>query len=193
MVDLSPPVIEFKVLMPRKYLYSGVIIIRDPLSRAVMGTYPFASGGAGRGSAPFGVYDLGEFLDQGTDKARWSVHQEGKPDGEVWDQRLGDERTEIQLHRGWSGNSLGCFAVQVGQKAWKIFVKQINYLLTFNNNLSFDVEGEEDASESITSPKEQARRGAENRPQVYLKQKISHHRGRTRARKGRVHRKGHKN
>ena len=63
----------------REYRNTGIIILRDPITGAFLGSYEFATGGFGRGSAPFGTYELGAF--RGTDDdprrigKRWMIFE----------------------------------------------------------------------------------------------------------------------
>lgn len=130
--------IEVVVHGPRTYKYSCTITLRDPITDAVLGVYECVSGGYGRGSAPFGRYVVGEFINDG--RPRWNVHAPGADDGEVWDARVHDTRTEIQLHRiQTNAGTLGCLGVVADVIRWEVFVKQLRYIETWWGPLSFQV------------------------------------------------------
>src|SRR5262249_23056698 len=87
----------------RGYRNTGTITLRDPVSDAVLGSYDFATGGFGRGSAPFGVYELGTFRGGNDDPhnigPRWMIRQQGQTeDGQAYDPRVDDVRTQLELH-----------------------------------------------------------------------------------------------
>lgn len=125
----------------RSYRNTCTITLHEPITNRVLSTYECVSGGYGRGSAPFAHYELGEFLDDGHGK-RWSIHQIGHDDGEVWDPRISDTRTEIQLHamHGYPGSigTLGCIGVWGGPKVWARFVEQMQFLLAWYGTIEFD-------------------------------------------------------
>src|SRR5262245_6453012 len=66
----------------RGFRNTGTITLRDPVSDTVLGSYDFATGGFGRGSAPFGVYELGSFRGVNDDPRRlgprWMIRQQGR-------------------------------------------------------------------------------------------------------------------
>src|SRR6516225_4812499 len=86
----------------REYRNTGTIFLRDPITGALLGSYRFVTGGFGRGSAPFGTYELGAF--RGTDDdphhigLRWMIKQQGQSeDGHAYDPRLKGIRTQLEL------------------------------------------------------------------------------------------------
>jgi len=133
----------------RQYRYTGTLTLRDPFTNDVLGIYPLVSGGMGRGSSPFGKYEVGAFIDSDTNP-RWNVHAVGAPDGEVWDERVQDMRTEIQLHRVHSlDGTLGCFGVVADLPAWRVFTSQLRYVIEWLGSVSFEVEGNPDATDQV--------------------------------------------
>lgn len=130
--------IEVVVHGPRAYKYSGTITLRDPITDAVLGAYEFVSGGYGRGSTPYGQYVVGEFINDG--RPRWNVHAPGADDGEVWDGRVHDTRTKIQLHRiRTDAGTLGCIGVVADAALWRVFVRQLRYIEAWVGPVSFRV------------------------------------------------------
>lgn len=125
----------------RQFRNTCTITLREPVTDRELGRYECVSGGFGRGSAPFAHYQIGEFIDDGHGK-RWSIHESGREDGEVWDPRIGDMRTEIQLHamrgNGYTDGTLGCLGVYGGPGVWARFVGQMQYLIAWYGVIEFD-------------------------------------------------------
>jgi hypothetical protein len=124
------------------YFNSGEITLRDPVSDEVLGTYQFASGGFGRGSAPFGHYEIGRFRKDGWIGPRWEIRQRGLEDGEAWDSRIRSMRTGIELHMmhgpGHIKGTLGCIGVLGGPEVWAEFRKHLRYIRSLLGVVQFD-------------------------------------------------------
>jgi len=140
----------------RGYRNTGTIVLRDPDSGAELGTYQFATGGFGRGSAPFGIYDIGTFRDTGDDPLhigpRWMLREPGHEDGEVYDPKLKDERTAIELHRlRVSTGTLGCIGVVATPEVWEQFMTNLRLILAKRGHVSFVLSGNPNASPSLAS------------------------------------------
>lgn len=131
----------------RQHKLTGTITLREPITNRVLGVYEFVSGGFGRGSAPWGKYEIGAFRDDGWIGPRWEVHQIGVDprDGDsAWDPRVGAMRTWIQIHTmhgfGHLRGTLGCFGVYGGPEVWAKFQGQMRFLLAWFGVLQFDFE-----------------------------------------------------
>lgn len=119
------------------YRNTGRLILRDPDTDVVLFDLPFVTGGYGRGSAPFATYLIGAFRSRQDDDPlhigpRWMVTGPGGTDeGQVFDARLDDTRTDIELHRVRSGGdgTQGCFGVLTDRDTWQQFVERLNALL----------------------------------------------------------------
>lgn len=136
------PALVVTVREPRRaYRYTGTITLADPDTGDVLGHYTFATGGAGRGSAPFGDYEVGAFRDDGPIGPRWMLREVGRDDGDVWDPKLRDMRTAIELHmaHGAPGFSLGCVAVLGGPAVWREFMARLFGLLDRLGGVAFVV------------------------------------------------------
>lgn len=125
----------------RGYFYGGTITLRDPDTGLLIGTYRFGTGGAARGSAPFGEYVLGEYRQDGWIGRRWNLRQPGWDEGEVWDPRLKDVRTWIELHMAHTatGATFGCISVLGGEEVWARFVGQMQGLVARLGQVRFTV------------------------------------------------------
>lgn len=123
----------------RGYRNTGTLVLRDPFSNEVIGRYRMVTGGFGRGSAPFGRYVVGEFLDD-SHGPRWNIHAPGERDGEVWDPKVNDTRTEIQLHRlNSDAGTLGCVGIVATKQQWRAFVDKVHYITGVLGRASFSV------------------------------------------------------
>jgi hypothetical protein len=91
-------------------------------------TYNFRCGGMGRGSIPFGDYDVTPHLwsrneppGMVVDGVGWSVALNDK-----WDDRVGDTRTELRIHPdGASEGTAGCIGIVGNGETQKRFREDI--------------------------------------------------------------------
>ena len=136
----------------RQYRNTGEVTLTDPVNGQILGKYPFATGGYARGSAPFGTYILGRFRDLNDDNLgigkRWMISNPDVPEqGMVYDAKLKDWRTEIELHRARrTSGTMGCISVLVSMETWLKFIDQINYIQAKSGLITFTLEGNPDAS-----------------------------------------------
>jgi len=140
----------------RQYRNTGTITLRDPIYHAVLGTYQFVTGGFGRGSAPFGEYEVGSFRDDHGLGPRWELHRPGfhpRPGFSAFDPSIRKMRTWIQLHSlrgaGFTDGTLGCLGVLGGKSVWDQFVRNLNYILGVTGRVRFSVEGNKDALTAV--------------------------------------------
>jgi hypothetical protein len=147
----------------REYRNTGFITLRDPLTHSLLGSYKFVTGGFGRGSAPFGSYELGAFRGTNDDPhhigQRWMIKQQGQSeDGHAYDPRLKGVRTELELHSaGRLRGSQGCIAVFGGPEVWKEFMDNLNHIISEANQVAFTVVGN---SQPVSTASEPGLRGA---------------------------------
>jgi hypothetical protein len=131
----------------REYRNTGTITLRDPITGALLASYEFATGGFGRGSAPFGTYELGAFRGPNDDPhrigARWMIKQQGQSeDGQAYDPRLKGIRTGLELHSaGRLRGSQGCIAVLGGQEVWEAFMYNLNHIINEGGRVAFKLVG----------------------------------------------------
>jgi hypothetical protein len=164
----------------REYINTGIITLRDPITGALLGSYEFATGGFGRGSAPFGTYELGAFRGPDDDPhrigPRWMIKQLGQSeDGEAYDPRVKGTRTALELHSaGRLSGSAGCIAVLGGPEVWEEFMRNLHHIIDEAGQVVFTLVGNPDvappASESIPaaaghdeSPRKRAMHRHDNR------------------------------
>jgi hypothetical protein len=81
--------------------------------------FDFVSGGRGRGSAPFGTYQVGPLGGFKTPKGTWVP---GYRLSDAYDPFVNDTRTGLFIHPG-NNASAGCVAIRKNQ--WSSFVKAI--------------------------------------------------------------------
>lgn len=142
----------------REYRNTGTITLRDPITGALLGSYEFATGGFGRGSAPFGTYELGAFRDTNDDPrrigARWMIKQLGQSeDGEAYDPRVKGVRTALELHSAhhFTGTE-GCIAVLGGQEVWEEFMRNLHHIIEEAGQVVFTLEGNPEAAPPASEP-----------------------------------------
>jgi hypothetical protein len=131
----------------RGYRNTGTITLRDPVSDTVLGSYDFATGGFGRGSAPFGVYEVGMFRDTNDDPhrigPRWMIRQQGQTDdGQAYDPRVNDVRTSLELHAAKRHpGTKGCIGVLGGERVWEEFVRNLAHIIDRVGQVVFTLAG----------------------------------------------------
>ena len=137
----------------REYRNTGTITLRDPVTGALLGSYEFATGGFGRGSAPFGTYELGAFRGTNDDPRRigprWMIKQLGQAeDGEAYDPRVRATRTALELHSAhhFTG-TLGCIAVLGGPEVWEEFMRNLLHIIDEGGQVVFTLAGNPDAAQ----------------------------------------------
>jgi hypothetical protein len=136
----------------REYRNTGVITLRDPITGALLGSYEFATGGFGRGSAPFGTYEVGAFRGSNDDPhrigPRWMIKQQGQSeDGEAYDPRVNRVRTSLELHSARrTPGSQGCIAVLGGPEVWEEFMHNLHHIIDEIGQVVFTLEGNPEAA-----------------------------------------------
>ena len=80
----------------RAYRDTGTITL--PGSDGKPHTYSFVTGGGGRGSAPTGTYDVGEFATGGAIGDRWTLTEVGQSHDTAFDPVLNAERSALRIH-----------------------------------------------------------------------------------------------
>jgi hypothetical protein len=142
----------------REYRNTGTITLRDPITGSLLGSYEFATGGFGRGSAPFGTYELGAFRGTNDDPRRigprWMIKQLGQSeDGEAYDPRVKGMRTALELHSAHrSTGSQGCIAVIGGPEVWEEFMHNLHHIIEEAGQVVFTLEGNPDAATPASEP-----------------------------------------
>lgn len=129
----------------RKYRNTCTITMRDPVSSVIMGVYHCVTGGYSRGSAPLGSYEIGKFRNDGRIGPRWNLRQLGHDEGEVWDPKLKDMRTGIELHGGHKmDGTQGCIGINEPSDVYDRFMHQLRYIIGMVGTVTFDLLGKED-------------------------------------------------
>jgi hypothetical protein len=68
------------------------------------------------------------------------VREPGRNDGEVWDPKLNDKRTEIEIHGGRRmARTQGCFGINEPGPVYEQFKSQLRYLIAWLGTVSFEV------------------------------------------------------
>lgn len=148
----------------RGYRNTGTITLRDPVSDAVLGSYDFATGGFGRGSAPFGVYELGTFRDANDDPhhigPRWMIRQQGRTeDGQAYDPRVEDVRTQLELHAAKRRpGTKGCIGVLGGERVWQEFMRNLTHIINQVGQVVFTLAGNPMGTSAAAEPMSNATR-----------------------------------
>jgi len=105
-------------------------------------SFDFVSGGRGRGSAPFGTYQVEPLSGFKTPKGTWVP---GYPLSDAYDPFVNDTRTGLFIHPGHNA-SAGCVAIRKDQ--WPSFVKAIEGAAQAGRPLAIHLGPESDPSES---------------------------------------------
>jgi hypothetical protein len=148
----------------RGYRNTGTITLRDPATDAVLGSYDFATGGFGRGSAPFGIYELGMFRDVNDDPhhigPRWMIRQRGQTeDGQAYDPRLDDVRTALELHAApRRAGTKGCIGVLGDEHVWQDFMRNLTHIISQVGQLVFTLAGNPLGTPAAAEPMSSAAR-----------------------------------
>ncbi len=142
----------------REYRNTGYITLRDPTTGDFLGSYEFATGGFGRGSAPFGTYEVGAFRGTNDDPrhigARWMIKQQGQSEeGQAYDPRVKRVRTALELHSAHRVNGTqGCIAVLGGPEVWEEFMHNLHHIIDEVGQVVFTLDGNPDAAPPANEP-----------------------------------------
>jgi len=140
--DAPPPFVVKLNESSRQFRNTGTITLRHPIYGFVLGTYQFVTGGFGRGSAPFGVYEIGNFRNDGWIGPRWELHRPGfhpRRGFSAFDRRIRKMRTWLQLHsmHGMNKGTFGCIGVFGGRRVWSDFVAHVRLILGLIGHVQF--------------------------------------------------------
>lgn len=125
------------------YRVGGYITLRDPHDDHVLGNYEFVTGGCGRGAAPWGKYEIGEYLNAGWIGPRWFIRHQGLVDGLAYDSRIHDVRFDLELHAMHVGHwkcTLGCIGIFGSGATYSDFKTHLRYLIAYLGTVTFDFE-----------------------------------------------------
>jgi hypothetical protein len=142
----------------REYRNTGTITLRHPATGEILGVYDFATGGFGRGGAPFGTYEIGAFRGANDDPhhigPRWMIRQLGQPDdGQAYDPRLNETRTALELHAArHHAGSKGCIAVLGGLEIWQNFMRNLKHIIDEGKPVVFTLAANPDAPAATRRP-----------------------------------------
>jgi hypothetical protein len=114
----------------RAYRNTGTITLPGPDEK--LHTYTFVTGGGGRGSAPSGTYDVGEFATGGSIGDRWTLTEAGQPHDTAWDPALNAERSALRIHMAHGDRTLGCIGILGGDRVFADFENNLLYVLKKN-------------------------------------------------------------
>ena len=95
-------------------------------------TYSFVTGGGGRGSAPTGTYDVGEFATGGAIGDRWTLTEVGQPHDTAFDPALNAERSALRIHMAHGDRTLGCIGILGGDRVFADFENNLMYVIKKN-------------------------------------------------------------
>ena len=114
----------------RAYRNTGTITL--PGSDGKLHTYSFVTGGGGRGSAPTGTYDVGEFATGGAIGDRWTLTAVGQPHDTAFDPVLNAERSALRIHMAHGDRTLGCIGILGGDRVFADFENNLMYVIKKN-------------------------------------------------------------
>ena len=95
-------------------------------------TYSFVTGGGGRGSAPTGTYDVGEFATGGAIGDRWTLTEVGQSHDTAFDPVLNAERSALRIHMAHGDRTLGCIGILGGDRVFADFENNLMYVIKKN-------------------------------------------------------------
>ncbi len=109
-------------------------------------SFDFVSGGRGRGSAPFGIYQIGRLGGFKTPNGTWIP---GYRLSDAYDPFVKDTRTGLFIHPGLDA-SAGCVAIRNDE--WPAFVKALEGVAQHGRSLSIRLGPESEPSEPAEKP-----------------------------------------
>jgi hypothetical protein len=114
----------------RAYRNTGTITL--PGADGKPHTYSFVTGGGGRGSAPTGTYDVGEFATGGAIGDRWTLTETGHPHDTAFDPDLNADRSALRIHMAHGDRTLGCIGILGGDRVFADFENDLMYVVKKN-------------------------------------------------------------
>jgi hypothetical protein len=121
----------------RAYKNQGSLVLRDPKTGAVLGSYPYVTGGGGKGSLPEGEYNIGDMMRGGSLGDRWRLTQKGQPDDTARDPGIpgvtgGSQRSAFRIHQAHGSGTLGCIGILGGNEVYQDFKNKLMYVIGAN-------------------------------------------------------------
>ena len=100
-------------------------------------TFKFETGGGGAGAAPETSYEIGETMDRGVGLGPGTLGQRqvlteiGQPHDTARDPTnpVKQTRSELRIHEGFGGQTLGCIGILGGHKVYEDFQRRLLYLM----------------------------------------------------------------
>jgi hypothetical protein len=114
----------------RSYRNTGTITL--PGADGKLHAYSFVTGGGGRGSAPTGDYDVGEFATGGAIGDRWTLTGVGQPHDTAFDPVLNADRSALRIHMAHGDRTLGCIGILGGDQVFADFENNLMYVIKKN-------------------------------------------------------------
>ena len=114
----------------RAYRNVGTLTVPGPDGK--LHTFGFVTGGGGRGSAPTGEYEIGEFATGGAIGDRWTLTEVGQPHDTAFDPALNAERSALRIHMAHGYITLGCIGILGGDKVFADFKNDLLYVMKAN-------------------------------------------------------------
>jgi hypothetical protein len=114
----------------RAYRNTGTITL--PGADGKPNTYGFVTGGGGRGSAPTGTYDVGEFATGGAIGDRWTLTETDHPHDTAFDPALNADRSALRIHMAHGTITLGCIGILGGDQVFADFKNNLMYVIKKN-------------------------------------------------------------
>lgn len=127
----------------RGFKNTGKISLPDPKTGELK-TFEFVTGGAGRGSAPTGIYNVDPKMQRGGYLGdRWVLTQQGQKYDTAWDPNLKSMRSALRIHMAHGRGTHGCIGILGGAKVYADFENRMIYVLSQGKKVSLDLGSQE--------------------------------------------------
>lgn len=133
----GPGVVSATNTGERSYKNRGTLVLRDPKSGEVLGSYPYVTGGGGKGSLPTGEFNIGNMMRGGSLGDRWVLTQKGQPHDTAQDPGIPgytgpSSRSAFRIHQAHGNGTLGCIGILGGSEVYQDFKSKLMYVIGAN-------------------------------------------------------------
>ena len=121
----------------RASMKTGTLVLKDPKTGKVLGSYKFRSGGFGRGAAPWGNYEVSNGYRRNDHRGMkvgkvgysFNLTQKGMPPTQAKDPRFSTPRSQLLIHPdGNAKGTMGCIGIVGGEAIQADFYRKAKAL-----------------------------------------------------------------